>query len=124
MNNQTKRILVTSAGGTDPYTLTEGVSEYNDGSILSIIRQKEFDQEPITDVYIYLSLEMAIREARNQVFTKSIHSINQNINIEIFPQGVLKEIENLIQDKKITQNIIEEEKQKELKKKIQILMKK
>lgn len=116
MNNQIKRILITSAGGTDPYTLTEGVSEYNDGSILSIIRQKEFDQEPITDVYIYLSLEMAIREARNQVFTKSIHSINQNINIEIFPQGVLKEIENLIQDKKITQNVIEEEKQKEIQK--------
>ena len=101
-----KRFLVTSAGGTDPYTLTAGTNEYNDGSILSILRKMKKDQKPITDVYLYLSLEMGIREFRNQVFSKSIKSIDDSINIKIFPEGILEEIQNLFETNNITQEFI------------------
>ena len=101
-----KRLLVTSAGGTDPYTLTAGTNEYNDGSILSILRKMKKDQKTITDVYLYLSLEMGIREFRNQVFSKSIKSIDDSINIKIFPEGILEEIQNLFETNNITQEFI------------------
>lgn len=116
MEGDKKRILITAAGGTDPYTLTEGTNDYNDGSILSIIRQKEYENEPITETYVYLSLEMAIREARNKVFTKSIKSINQNIEVKIFPEGAVEEVKKLIEQKEITEEVIENERQKAIEK--------
>lgn len=109
-----KRFLVTSAGGTDPYTLTAGTNEYNDGSILSILRKMKKDQKPITDVYLYLSLEMGIREFRNQVFSKSIKSIDNSINIKIFPEGILEEIQNLCETNNITQEFINKAETEEL----------
>ena len=111
-----KRFLVTSAGGTDPYTLTAGTNEYNDGSILSILRKMKKDQKPITDVYLYLSLEMGIREFRNQVFSKSIKSIDDSINIKIFPEGILEEIQNLFETNNITQEFINTAETEELEK--------
>lgn len=116
MEGDKKRILITAAGGTDPYTLTEGTNDYNDGSILSIIRQKEYENEPITEAYVYLSLEMAIREARNKVFTKSIKSINPNIEVKIFPEGAVEEVKKLIEQKEITEEVIEKERQKAIEK--------
>lgn len=116
MEGDKKRILITAAGGTDPYTLTEGTNDYNDGSILSIIRQKEYENEPITEAYVYLSLEMAIREARNKVFTKSIKSINPNIEVKIFPEGAVEEVKKLIEQKEITEEVVENERQKAIEK--------
>lgn len=116
MEGDKKRILITSAGGTDPYTLTEGTNDYNDGSILSIIRQKEYENEPITEAYVYLSLEMAIREARNKVFTKSIKSINPDIEVKIFPEGAVEEVKELVEQKEITEEVIENERQKAIEK--------
>lgn len=116
MEGDKKRILITAAGGTDPYTLTEGTNDYNDGSILSIIRQKEYENEPITEAYVYLSLEMAIREARNKVFTKSIKSINPDIEVRIFPEGAVEEVKELVEQKEITEEVIENKRQKAIEK--------
>lgn len=100
-----KRILFTGAGGSDPYTKTlQGV--YNDGSIISIIRQLKKEGKPITDVYLYLSYEMAMPELigkavddkavdekavdGNQTcevkkILRTIKSIDNNINVVYFP---------------------------------------
>lgn len=111
-----KRFLLTAAGGADPYTMSitnDGNINYNDGSILAILRKMKKDNIAITDVYIYLSLEMAIREKRKQVFTKSIKSIydGKDINIKFFPEGIEDEVENLT--KEISEEILNKCKEEE-----------
>ncbi len=91
-----KNILLTFVSSNDPYTIREnnGEKQYNDGALLSILRRLQRDlkskNEKVDEIYIYLSLEMAVAEVKNQVFSKAIKSIQNDVKINFFPKGVIE----------------------------------
>ena len=87
-----KRILISAVSGNDPYN----IQTKTDGSLLSIIRKYSMQNTPIDEVYVYLTLETALQEAVNKVYTKSIGFISSDIKITYFPKGVVEEVNEAI----------------------------
>ena len=103
-----KRILITGASDTDPYTANnmEDTIEYNYGSLLSIIDKLKNEGKRITDVYLYLTSRIAIREIKTNCIQAAIKTLNgDNTNIVIYPKNIIntinQAIENEIPDDKL-----------------------
>lgn len=112
MENIKKRILLTAVSGTDPYTNTEEGLHY--GSLLSILKLLKNKGKPINEIYMYFSLEMAIPEARDQIFSKAINYMykdDENIIIKIFPEGIIEKIKPYCNDIEIVIKSIKNEKE-------------
>lgn len=95
MEKVIRRILITGASETDPYTgrLDENQDvQYNYGSILSIIDRLKNENKKITDVYLYLTVRIAIREVKTECIQNAIKAVNDSTNIKIYPKDILKTV--------------------------------
>ena len=100
MEKEVKRILITGASDTDPYTANnmDDTVEYNYGSLLSIIDKLKNEEKRITDVYLYLTSRIAIREIKTNCIQTAIKTLNgDNTNIVIYPKNMMKTIEQAIE---------------------------
>lgn len=107
-----KKILISSVSDVDPYTINEKKDDngdlktiYNDGSILQTIRffKKNGSQNEINEIYLFLTLEMAIKEyRRNGILLKTIKEISglTDEKIHFFPENIYENVKKILDEKK------------------------